>query len=31
MALKIIYGRAGTGKSKFCIRQIKIRLKIVIS
>ena len=29
MALRIIYGRAGTGKSKFCIRQIKNKIEIV--
>ena len=27
MALRIIYGRAGTGKSKFCIRQIKNKIE----
>lgn len=27
VALKIIYGRAGTGKSRFCIEQIKKKIK----
>ena len=26
MGLKIIYGRAGTGKSTFCINQIKKKI-----